>query len=138
MEYVLIGGFAVILYGLGRFTKDVDLLVNPSVENMQRIKRALQYLPDNAIALVADDDVLNYGVVRVGDEILIDLLGKACAVDFQQVQRVGMEHVEVDGVQIPIPSKAVLIDTKDTYRASDRADVAFLRALMAEEQKSKP
>ena len=47
-RYLLIGGFAVILHGFVRTTKDVDFLVDPTVENMVKVKRALATLPDNA------------------------------------------------------------------------------------------
>jgi len=32
-RYLLIGGFAVIAHGAGRFTKDIDLLVDDSPDN---------------------------------------------------------------------------------------------------------
>ncbi|MDP9360939.1 MAG: hypothetical protein M3P29_05740 [Acidobacteriota bacterium] len=57
VRYVLIGGFAVILQGFVRGTKNIDLLVDTSPENVQRLKRAMAVLPDNAIALIADDAV---------------------------------------------------------------------------------
>lgn len=37
-RYVLIGGFAVIAHGGARTTKDIDLLVDASSENVTRIK----------------------------------------------------------------------------------------------------
>ena len=67
VRYVLIGGFAVILHGLVRTTKDINLLVDPSEENVRAIKRALGTLPGNAVELVADGDVAAYRVVRVAD-----------------------------------------------------------------------
>jgi hypothetical protein len=70
VRYVLIGGFAVILHGFVRATKDIDLLIDASVENVQRLKRAMAVLPDNAIALIADDEVERYQVVRIADEIV--------------------------------------------------------------------
>jgi hypothetical protein len=82
VRYVLIGGFAVILHGFVRATKDIDLLIDASVENVQRIKRAMAVLPDNAIALIADDEVEKYQVVRIADEIVVDLLKNACGVDY--------------------------------------------------------
>ena len=60
VRYVLIGGFAVILHGYARATKDIDLLVDASTENIQRLKRAMAALPDNAIDLIADDEVERY------------------------------------------------------------------------------
>jgi len=69
-RYALIGGFAVILHGFVRSTKDVDLLVDPAAENIRAVKRAMATLPDNAAALLADDEVLQYQVVRVADEFV--------------------------------------------------------------------
>jgi hypothetical protein len=40
-RYLLIGGFAVILHGFVRGTKDIDLLVDASPENVRALKRAL-------------------------------------------------------------------------------------------------
>jgi hypothetical protein len=33
----------------------------------------MAFLPDNAIALIADDEVEKYQVVRIADEIVVDL-----------------------------------------------------------------
>jgi predicted nucleotidyltransferase len=61
-RYVLIGGFAVIAHGGDRFTKDIDLLVDDSPENVARLRQALAVLPDNAVADVADDDLRTHTV----------------------------------------------------------------------------
>lgn len=127
--YVLIGGFAVVLHGFVRTTKDIDLLVDASAENVRALKRALADLQDNAIAEIEDGDVDRYTVVRVADEIVIDLMARACGVDYAEAQRLGIESRELHGVTIPVASRALLIRTKDTVRASDAMDVAFLRSL---------
>lgn len=49
-RYLLIGGFAVVAHGAGRLTKDIDLLVDDTPDNVARVKRALAVLPDNAAA----------------------------------------------------------------------------------------
>ena len=51
-RYVIVGGFAVILHGYARGTMDLDLLIDPSPENVRKIKVALAVLPDNAVAEV--------------------------------------------------------------------------------------
>ena len=43
---------------------------------------AMAFLPDNAISLIADDEVEKYQVVRIADEIIVDLLKTACGVDY--------------------------------------------------------
>ena len=135
-RYVLVGGFAVILHGFVRSTKDVDLLVDPSAENIQAVKRAMATLPDNAAALLADDEVLEYQVVRVADEIVVDLMAAACGVTYSEATA-GIEIFTVQGVKIPVASKELLIRTKDTIRESDALDVRFLH-LRIEEEKKRP
>jgi hypothetical protein len=127
VRYVLIGGFAVILHGFVRATKDIDLLVDASVENVQRLKRAMAMLPDNAIAMIADDEVEKYHVVRIADEIVVDLLEHACGIDYMRAAQDGIEIRTINGVPIPLARKELLIETKQTVRPSDAADVQFLR-----------
>lgn len=131
-RYLLIGGFAVILHGFVRSTKDVDLLVDPSEENIRAVKRALGTLPDNAAALLADDEVLRYPVVRVADEIVVDLLAAACGVTYEEAVRTGSEVFRIQGVEIPVATKEMLIRMKDTVRESDAMDVRFLRLRIEE------
>ena len=136
VRYVLIGGFAVILHGFVRATKDIDLLVDASVENVQRLKRAMAILPDNAIAAIADDEIENYEVVRIADEIIVDLLKEACGVDYARAADGGIEIKTVEGVAIPVGRKELLIETKQTVRSSDAADVQYLRLRIAAERGS--
>lgn len=83
-RYLLIGGFAVIAHGAGRFTKDIDLLVDDSPGNVARVKQALAVLPDNAASQVSDDDVQRHTLVRVSDEIVVDLMGRACGLSYAE------------------------------------------------------
>jgi hypothetical protein len=132
--YLLIGGFAVIAHGAGRFTKDIDLLVEDSPENVARVKRGLAVLADNAVAAVDDGDVRRYVVVRVADEVLVDLMGRACGVGYAEAVR-DAETIERDGVAIPIPSPGTLIRLKDTPRPQDAIDRAFLEGVIRDRQK---
>lgn len=134
VRYILIGGFAVILHGYVRGTQDVDLLIDSSKENIQRIKKALASLPDNAISLIHDDEVEKYSVVRIADEFVVDLMKKACEINYEEASK-EIELREIEGVKIPIPKKELLIRMKDTVRPSDKADANFLRVLIEEEKK---
>ena len=48
-RYIVVGGFAIIGAGFPRLTGDVDLLVDTSPENEQRVFEALRSLPDKAV-----------------------------------------------------------------------------------------
>lgn len=125
-RYVLIGGFAVVLHGFVRATKGVDFLVDASDDNIRRIQRALAVLPDRAVEMIEADEVRRYTVVRIADEIVVDLLREACGVDYDEASS-GIELREVEGVAIPVASKELLIRLKQTLRPSDQADIEFLR-----------
>ena len=84
-RYVLIGGFAVIAHGAARFTKDIDLLVDDDAENITRVREGLAVLADNAAADIRDTDVRDHVVVRVADEIIVDLMGRACGLAYRDV-----------------------------------------------------
>jgi hypothetical protein len=124
--YVVVGGFAIILHGYARGTMDLDLLIDPSPPNVRKVKTALSVLPDNAAAEVDDTDVERYVVVRVADEVVVDLMAKAAGVTFAEVAK-GAVTREIDGVAVPIASVPDLIRTKDTVRPKDKNDVLFLR-----------
>ena len=64
----------MVLHGFNRGTEDIDLLVDKASSNIAILKQALSILPDNAIRDVLDSDVEKYEVVRVADEVVIDLM----------------------------------------------------------------
>jgi len=133
-RYLLIGGFAVIAHGATRFTKDIDLLVDDDPDNIARVKQALGILADNAAAEVQDSDVREYVVVRVADEVVVDLMGRACGLSYSDAI-VDAETRVIDGVPIPLASPATLIRTKDTFRPQDAIDRGFLHDLIRRRQR---
>ena len=132
-HYILIGGFAVIAHGGARTTKDIDLLIDASPDNVSRVKRALRILEDQAIDQVADTDVARYTVVRVADEVVIGLMAQACGLDYGEAAK-DAEAITIDEVVIPVVSAATLIRTKNTLRPSDAADRRYLEELLRAER----
>ena len=130
-RYVLIGGFAVILHGGVRTTKDIDLLVDPAPDNVARLKQALSILEDNAARDIGQDDLERYKVVRVADEVMVDLLSVACDVTWADA-RGSAETRDLDGTQVLVADIRTLIRTKQTIRPSDAADRAWLESLLRE------
>jgi hypothetical protein len=52
VEYLIVGGWAVVAHGLVRATKDVDICPRPSEENYERLLRALDEI--NATPILGD------------------------------------------------------------------------------------
>ena len=128
-RYLVVGGFAIIEAGFPRFTGDIDLLVDASLENEQRVFEALRSLPDKAVDQLSPGDVERFTVVRVGDEVVVDLMKSGCGVDYADAIRDAV-YREIEGVKIPFASPQTLWRMKQTHREKDIPDRLFLRKLL--------
>jgi hypothetical protein len=129
-KYVVVGGFALRAAGYDRRTMDIDLLIDVSLENEARVYAALAHLPDRAVLELTPGEVARYTVVRVADEIVVDLLATAGGIDYAQAVSEVDIH-DIDGVPVPFASPRLLWRMKrSTYRDKDAPDVHFLRLLL--------
>ena len=125
--YLIVGGFAIIHSGYGRFTEDIDLLIDISPENEAKVFDALESLPDQVVKQLDPGDVAKYTVVRVADEIVVDLMQSACGIDYAEASKEIVVR-QVEGVSIPFASPRLLWRMKvRTHRAKDAPDLVFLR-----------
>ena len=136
VAYVVIGGFAINRLGLVRATEDIDLLIARDRANQALVKRALEILPDRAIRELGDEDIAEWVVVRVNDDITIDLMTEACGVRFEDAAG-GIETEVVDGVPIPFAGPALLLRLKQGRCEKDRADRSFLEQLIRDRRESR-
>lgn len=131
-KYVVVGGFAVIRHGYPRFTSDIDLLIECSRENERLVLEALHILPDQASRQLEAGVVEQYVVVRIGDEVTVDLMKSGCGVDYAAAIQ-DARILEVNGIPIPFASPKTLWRMKQTVREKDIPDRIFLRQKLAEE-----
>ena len=134
-RYVVVGGMAVIHAGFVRATEDIDLLVDASPDNFDRIREALSVLPDQAVRDVQPTDLDRYVVVRVADEVVVDLMKSACGVEYAEAIE-AVETAVIQGVEVPFASPELLLRLKRTAREKDAVDRQFLEMLI--EQRSGP
>jgi cytochrome P450 len=109
----------------------------PTEADLQRIAARLndlgaRYVEDQAVLELAPDELEKYAVVRVADEIVVDLLSSACGVTYDDL-RDEIEWAELGGIDVPYASPAALLRTKQTVRDKDVLDRLFLEKLLAEE-----
>ncbi len=128
-KYIVIGGMAIIQAGFLRATEDIDLLIDASQENQEKVRKAMMSLPDQAIREVQPDDLENYTVVRVGDEITVDLMARACGMSYEDAKN-DVVYKEIDAVKIPLASPELLWKLKQTMREKDNLDLIFLKELL--------
>jgi hypothetical protein len=130
-KYIIIGGFAIIASGMARTTGDMDILLDTSAENEALVFKALEILPDKAVLELDPGDVSKYGVVRVADEVTVDLMKAACGVEYSDAAGEVIVR-DMDGVNIPFASPRLLWRMKAfTHREKDALDLIFLRDYFA-------
>lgn len=128
-RYLVVGGLAIRAAGFIRATMDVDLLIETGAENESRVFLGLMVLPDQAVRELKPGEISEYGVVRVADEIVVDLMKTACGVTYQDAARDVVYH-EIEGVRIPFASPKTLWRMKQTVREKDIPDRLFLQKLL--------
>lgn len=127
VEYLVVGGWAVSVHSEPRFTKDLDLLIGTSEQNLERAAAALKVFgaPDSIVEQarsLGPDEFLFFGVPPAR----VDLLRTIPGVTFEDAFARRLD-VELSGTTVHILGKDDLIAAK---RAAGREkDLRDLRAL---------
>lgn len=130
VEYLLIGGFAVIIHSEPRYTKDIDLWVNPTPENSKKVYAALAAIGAPLSQLnISEEDFNREGYfVQFGREpARIDILMSVKGLTFEQAWKNHLV-VDIDGVKTNLISRSDLINVKlECGRPQDLIDAAALK-----------
>jgi hypothetical protein len=122
---LLVGGWAVGLHGHPRATKDIDFLIFMDIANLKKLEKALNNFgapPFDINCLSEKGYVVRFGV----SPIKIDIINEASGINIKDCYQ-RRKMVKVDGIEIPIISRADLIkNKKSTGRLSDLGDVEKL------------
>ena len=127
VEYLLIGGYAVIYHGFPRATGDLDIWIAMDPENARRMVDAVQEFgfdtPDLSPALFLQDD----SMVRMGNVPLrIEILTRISGVGFEECYRDRIVD-EMDGVEVSLISlRDLLANKRASGRHKDLMDVEEL------------
>ncbi|MGA2116039.1 MAG: hypothetical protein ABSH56_14965 [Bryobacteraceae bacterium] len=127
IEYLLIGGYAVSMYGHIRATNDLDIWVNMSPENAARIDRSLRQFGFAAAGLSPDLFLTPNNVVRMGvPPIRIEILTSISGVEFESCYA-ERATIQIEDTAVPVISLARLRQNKTASgRAKDLADLENL------------
>ena len=124
-KYLVIGAQACWLHGYVRATSDVDILVPEDLSNHSLIIAALSELEDRAAAELTPQDFVENVVVKIADEVEVDVSTRAWTVTYDAAVTNAL-RTTVAGVDIPYLDRPNLIASKQTYRDQDRVDVQRL------------
>lgn len=127
VEYLIIGAHAVIAYTEPRFTKDLDILVHPVLDNARKVYRALMKFGAPMRDIKAEDFLDNDLVYQIGiAPNRIDILTSVKGVTFKEAFA-DSHMIDYDGVPVRIMGRNTLIRAKRAAdRQQDRLDVEKL------------
>jgi hypothetical protein len=127
VEYLILGGYAVAIHGHPRYTKDLDVWLNNSASNAEKVLQALVQFGFESLGLTKDDFVTADQMIQLGyPPNRIDLMTYADGLEFPQSYEQRLT-VEVDGVAVNFINLADLRKNKRaTGRLQDLADLEGL------------
>jgi hypothetical protein len=127
-KYLIVGARACWLHGYVRATMDVDILIPEDLENHMRVIAALSELEDHAAAELTPQDLVENLVVKISDEVEVDVSTRAWKVSY--VDAIGTSlKATIEGVKVPYVDLETLIKSKSTQREQDKVDVQRLLSL---------
>lgn len=129
VEYILVGGYAVILHGYVRTTGDLDLWLQRTSDNYKKfIKASAEFgLPTSQLTeekfLFSDDiDVFSFGRPPNALDIMVEVKG----MDFKTCYELS-EMYETDDTEVRlITYKHLLSAKKASGRPKDLVDIIYL------------
>ena len=132
VRYAIFGAAALNFHGLARFTEDLDVFVEPTRDNIEKLKTALRSVYDDPqIDEVSADDLL-------GDYPAVQYVPPAGVFHIDLLTRLGemFRFEELEVVRLPIGALTVSVVSprtlyqmkRDTVRLKDRADAELLKS----------
>lgn len=128
VKFLVVGAYAMGAYGYPRATGDLDIWVEASSENSQKIYQSLTEF-GAPLSEITKTTFFEEGIVfQIGiAPRRIDIITKIEGVNFK-IAYSNKQEIEVEGIKIPFLSKEHLIKNKEsTGREKDKLDAKYLR-----------
>lgn len=127
VRFVIVGAFAVAYHGYFRYTSDIDVFIDRSHENAERIQTAIEQFGFADLDLAKQNFTEADQVIQLGvSPNRIDLLTFLSGVTFDEAWA-SREYGNLDGLNVPFISRKMLKQNKVACgRLQDLADAEHL------------
>lgn len=132
VDFMLVGGYAVALYGWPRTTFDIDFWIMANPDNAKAVMRAIKAFGAPLMELTAEDFHKPGMVFQIGNEPQrIDIISAVDGLDYADA--VGRAvTMNVDGMEIKVLSlDDLIVNKRASGRPKDIADALALEKLKA-------
>lgn len=130
VKYCIVGAYAVALYAKPRYTKDMDILVEPSIKNAHKIIKSLNGFGFKNLGLAETDFSQKNKIIQLGYEpVRVDIITSIEGSSFKQIwknkkiSQYGKQKVFFIGINELIKTK------KASTRKQDKLDLDILLQL---------
>jgi Nucleotidyl transferase of unknown function (DUF2204) len=126
VKYLVIGGIAAVLHGVPRATFDLDILIEASSDNAQRLLDALIKANFATATLITADELLAHEVTIFRDRVRIDVQTSTPGIKFEEAwqKKVSMAY---QGQEFYVVSKEdLMVSKRAAGRDKDLEDVRML------------
>jgi predicted nucleotidyltransferase len=137
VSYLVVGGYAYIHYAEPRFTKDIDLWIEPSHENAFRLREALMRFGGWVEGMSLEHFTMERTMFQIGlPPCRVDFLTSIPGLEFAPAYA-ARKVADLDGLEVPFISLKDLITAKRTAgREQDLRDIAGLERVAMEEKQN--
>jgi hypothetical protein len=128
VRYLVVGGYAVAFHGHPRYTKDIDIWVEMTQENAEKVVKSLEQFGFGSLGLREEDFLIPDQIIQLGyPPSRIDLINTLSGVDFatcytSRVQ-IDIEEVMVNFIDLENLKK----NKQASGRHQDLADIECLK-----------
>ncbi len=127
VDYLIVGGYAVGIHGHPRYTGDLDIWLNPTPINAEKVLNCVNKFGFGSFNLTISDFIIPGNIIQLGyPPLRIDLLTEIDGVKFDECFE-NKKIVEIDELQVNFISYNDLIKNKlKSGRHKDLDDVENL------------
>lgn len=124
VEYLVVGGYAVSIHGYPRYTGDLDIWINPTKSNAEKVLSCVNEFGFSSYGLTEKDFTKEFGIVQFGyPPIRIDIINNVDGVTFKECFKKKLV-IEIDELLVNFIGLEDLIkNKKTTARPRDIDDV---------------
>jgi hypothetical protein len=127
VQYLVVGGYAVAIHGHPRYTKDIDIWIETSLDNANNLLKALEQFGFSSLGLQTQDFLTPDQIIQLGyPPNRIDLLTNIDGVIFEDCYPLRLEVFIDDIVVTFIDLDNLKKNKKASGRLQDLADLENL------------
>ena len=130
VEYLVVGGLAVVVHGYPRFTGDMDIWMKISDDNEKKMLEVIKDFGMTSLGITKADLLEKDGVIQFGVRpVRIDIMNDLAGISFDEAYEKKKQLTRADVVINFIGLNDLLISKKVAGRKQDKADIQKLKRI---------